>query len=135
MSAFEKRLDRLDQMVSAGAADGVGLRTPDDVPLDGRTLWFDGRAVLNFGSCSYLGLEFHPRLRAGVCEAVGRYGTQFPSSRIYVQAPPYLELEHCLGEMLGGHAPSRSPATTARRSALSPSDRMLWPAGRPPPPR
>jgi 7-keto-8-aminopelargonate synthetase-like enzyme len=106
-------------MVSAGAADGVGLRTPDDVPLDGRTLWFDGRAVLNFGSCSYLGLEFHPRLRAGVCEAVGRYGTQFSSSRIYVRAPPYLELEHCLGEMLGGHA-LVVPSTTLGHVATLP---------------
>jgi 7-keto-8-aminopelargonate synthetase-like enzyme len=119
MSAFEKRLNRLDQMVSAGAADGLALRTPDDLPLDGRTLRFDGRPVLNFGSCSYLGLEFDPRLRAGVCEAVGRYGTQFSSSRIYVQAPPYIELEHCLGEMFGGHA-LVVPSTTLGHVAALP---------------
>jgi 7-keto-8-aminopelargonate synthetase-like enzyme len=119
MSTFEKRLCRLDQMVSAGAADGLGLRTPDDVPLDGRTLRFDGRSVLNFGSCGYLGLEFDPRLRAGVCEAVRRYGTQFSSSRIYVQAPPYVELEHCVGEMFGGHA-LVVPSTTLGHVAALP---------------
>jgi hypothetical protein len=117
MSAFEKRLNRLDQMVGAGAADGLRLRTPDDVPLDGRTLRFDGRTVLNFGLCGYLGLEFDPRLQAGVCEAVQRYGTQFSSSRIYVQAPPYVELEHCLGEMFGGHA-LVVPSTTLGHAAV-----------------
>jgi 7-keto-8-aminopelargonate synthetase-like enzyme len=35
---------------------------------------------------------------------VNRYGTQFSSSRTYVQAPPYEELEECLTEMFGAHA-------------------------------
>ena len=78
-----------------------------------------GRPVLNFGSCGYLGLEFDPRLQAGVSEAVRRYGTQFASSRIYMQAPPYAELEHCLGEIFGGHV-LVAPTTTLGHAAALP---------------
>lgn len=114
-----RRLGLLDEMVCAGIADGLVLRTPDDVPFDGRTLSLDGRPVLNFGSCGYLGLEFDPRLQAGVSEAVRRYGTQFASSRIYIQAPPYAELEHYLGEMFGGHV-LVAPTTTLGHAAALP---------------
>lgn len=114
-----RRLDLLDEMVCAGIADGLALRTPDDVPFDGRALSLDGRPVLNFGSCGYLGLEFDPRLQAGVSEAVRRYGTQFASSRIYMQAPPYAELEHHLGEMFGGHV-LVAPTTTLGHVAALP---------------
>ena len=114
-----RRLELLDEMVCAGIADGLALRTPDDVPFDGRALSLDGRPVLNFGSCGYLGLEFDPRLQAGVSEAVRRYGTQFASSRIYMQAPPYAELEHHLGEMFGGHV-LVAPTTTLGHVAALP---------------
>jgi 7-keto-8-aminopelargonate synthetase-like enzyme len=114
-----RRLGLLDEMVCAGIADGLALRTPDDVPLDGRALSLDGRPVLNFGSCGYLGLEFDPRLQAGVSEAVRRYGTQFASSRIYVQAPQYAELEHRLGDMFGGHV-LVAPTTTLGHVAALP---------------
>ena len=114
-----RRLGLLDEMVCAGIADGLALRTPDDVPFDGRELSLDGRPVLNFGSCGYLGLEFDPRLQAGVSEAVRRYGTQFASSRIYMQAPLYAELEHRLGEMFGGHV-LVAPTTTLGHVAALP---------------
>ena len=114
-----RRLGLLDEMVCAGIADGLALRTPDDVPFDGRALSLDGRPVLNFGSCGYLGLEFDPRLQAGVSEAVRRYGTQFASSRIYMQAPLYAELEHRLGEMFGGHV-LVAPTTTLGHVAALP---------------
>src|SRR5438093_6668755 len=98
-------------MLTEAASRGLLLRTPDDAPLDGRTVSLDGRPRLNFGSCSYLGLELDPRMREGVCAAVMRYGTQFSSSRSYLSAPPYPELEALLAEMFGGHvlvAPSTS---------------------------
>jgi len=79
------------------------MRTPDDAPIDGRTLSLGGRSTLNFGSCSYLGLELDPRMREAVCAAVMRYGTQFSSSRTYMSAPPYPELEDRLERIFGGH--------------------------------
>ncbi|HEY7076452.1 MAG TPA: aminotransferase class I/II-fold pyridoxal phosphate-dependent enzyme [Solirubrobacteraceae bacterium] len=102
MRTAEERLAVLDDVMTEGAAKGLLLRTPDDEPLNGRTLSLEGTEVVNFGSCSYLGLEMDPRLRQGVVDAVMRYGTQFSSSRSYLSAPPYVELEGLLDEMFGG---------------------------------
>jgi 7-keto-8-aminopelargonate synthetase-like enzyme/predicted N-acyltransferase len=98
-----ERLEVLDEMLTEAADRGLLLRTPDDEPLDGRTLSLSGRSTLNFGSCSYLGLELDPRMREAVCAAVMRYGTQFSSSRTYMSAPLYPELEQSLELMFGGH--------------------------------
>jgi 7-keto-8-aminopelargonate synthetase-like enzyme len=104
MRTAEERLAVLDDVMTEGAAKGLLLLTPDDEPLNGRTLSLDGTEVVNFGSCSYLGLEMDERLRQGVVDAVMRYGTQFSSSRTYLSAPPYAELERLLDEMFGGSA-------------------------------
>src|SRR3954465_667626 len=104
MRTVEERLALLDEVVSEAASRGLAMQTADDAPLDGRTISLAGRPRINFRSCSYLGLELDTRLREGVCEATARYGTQFSSSRAYVSAPPYLELEEHLDRMFGGHA-------------------------------
>jgi 7-keto-8-aminopelargonate synthetase-like enzyme len=98
-----ERLTVLDEMLTEAARRGLLLRTPDDEPLDGRTLSLAGRSTLNFGSCSYLGLELDPRMREAVTAAVMRYGTQFSSSRTYMSAPLYPKLEENLGLIFGGH--------------------------------
>src|SRR3954453_1823322 len=104
MRTVEERLALLDEVVSEAASRGLAMQTADDAPLDGRTISLAGRPRINFGSCSYLGLELDARLREAVCQATARYGTQFSSSRAYVSAPPYLELEAHLDRMFGGHA-------------------------------
>lgn len=102
MRTAEERLAVLDEMITGAAERGLVMRTPEDLPLDGRTIRLDGRELINFGSCSYLGLEHDPRMRQAVCDAVMRYGTQFSSSRAYMSAPPYPELERLLEQMFGG---------------------------------
>ncbi len=103
MPTAEERLAILDDVMTEAAGKGLLQRTPDDEVLDGRTVVLDGRRQINFGSCSYLGLELDPRMRQAVCDAVMRYGTQFSSSRAYLSSPQYAELEALLGEMFGGH--------------------------------
>jgi 7-keto-8-aminopelargonate synthetase-like enzyme len=100
----EERLQILDDVLSEAADRGLLMRTVDEHDaLDGRTVRLDGRTLVNFGSCSYLGLELDPRMRQGVVDAVMRYGTQFSASRGYLSAPPYPELEARLSAMFGGH--------------------------------
>lgn len=53
----------------------------------------DNHKMVNFGSCSYLGLEKHINLQHGVINAVSKYGTQFSSSRTYLSHSLYQELE------------------------------------------
>ncbi|WP_437567292.1 aminotransferase class I/II-fold pyridoxal phosphate-dependent enzyme [Sorangium sp. So ce542] len=73
---------------------GLFFQSATDHALRGRQVTINGHPLLSFGSCSYLGLEFHSSLIAGACDAAVRYGTQFSCSRGYLSAPPYEELEN-----------------------------------------
>jgi 7-keto-8-aminopelargonate synthetase-like enzyme len=99
----EELLAILDEVMTTGASKGLLQIDIDDDVLDGRTVRLNGRRHVNFGSCSYLGLELDPRMRDAVIDAVTRYGTQFSSSRSYLQSPQYNVLEPLLDEMFGGH--------------------------------
>ena len=68
-------------VVNMGRQQRLLHQYAEDTVLDGKHLQLGGRTLLSFGSCSYLGLETDPRLKAGVRRAVDRYGTQFSSSR------------------------------------------------------
>jgi 7-keto-8-aminopelargonate synthetase-like enzyme len=96
MAESSSRLDLLDSAVTQAVRRGIAQRSAEDGVLEGRTIRLDGRDLLYFASCSYLGLELDPRLRRGAIEATLRYGTQFSSSRVYVSAPLYPELEALL---------------------------------------
>jgi 7-keto-8-aminopelargonate synthetase-like enzyme len=99
----EERLAILDEVLTEAATKGLLQLTPEDDVLHGRTVRLGGRDQVNFGSCSYLGLEFDPRMREAVIDAVTRYGTQFSASRGYMGSPQYLELESLLDQLFGGH--------------------------------
>jgi 7-keto-8-aminopelargonate synthetase-like enzyme len=86
--------DTIDQVVSYGVTKGIlHLHNEDDF-LKGNTILLKGKQVVNFGSCSYLGLEFDPRLKEGAKNAIDKYGTQFSESRAYVSLKLYEELEN-----------------------------------------
>jgi 7-keto-8-aminopelargonate synthetase-like enzyme/predicted N-acyltransferase len=97
---------------------GLFFLTASDQELSGRTVTIADRQVVSFSSCSYLGLERHPRLIAGVHDAVDRFGTQFSSSRGYLSAPPYAKLEALLSQLFGGHALVTSSTTLGHQVAL-----------------
>ena len=99
-------------------AAGVILQDADGSTYVGRHVNVDGASLLNLGSCSYLALELRPELRQGVIDAVRRYGTQFPFSRVYLGCPLYAELESLLGRMTGGHVLVAANTTLAHQSAL-----------------
>jgi 7-keto-8-aminopelargonate synthetase-like enzyme len=91
---------------------GLVCQMAEDERFDGRCVTLNGRRLVNFGSCSYLGLELDARLKAAACEAVLRYGVQFSSSRAYVAAPLYRELEALLSELVGGSRVVLAPTTS-----------------------
>jgi 7-keto-8-aminopelargonate synthetase-like enzyme len=72
-----------------------------DESLNGRTITVNGREMVNFGHCSYLGLELHPALRAGSMDATTRYGTVYSSSRAYTSLNLYKEAEQLLEQIFG----------------------------------
>jgi 7-keto-8-aminopelargonate synthetase-like enzyme len=101
LATSDDLLDAVDEVLSDGVRRGMLHNHVEDDVLDGRHLTIEGRRMINFGSCSYLGLETHPALRAGVRDAVDRYGTQFSSSRGYASAPLYREVEEDLADLFG----------------------------------
>jgi 7-keto-8-aminopelargonate synthetase-like enzyme len=118
MAMIEELLQAIDDVVSDGVRRGMMHNVATDATLDGRLLTIHGRRLVNFGSCSYLGLEMHPALRAGVVEAVGRYGTQFSSSRAYVSSPDYALAEALLTELFGRPALISSSTTLGHLAAM-----------------
>jgi 7-keto-8-aminopelargonate synthetase-like enzyme len=88
----------IDSIVNEGVSHGLAQCTTDDAFYNGRTVCLNGRHMLNFALCSYLGLELDSRLKQGTIDAVTRYGTQFAMSRSYLSATPYTELETILEE-------------------------------------
>ncbi len=110
----------LDEFVTRTADAGVLHCAAEDERLTGRTVRILKRDRTHFGSCSYLGLEMDDRLRAGVHDAVDRYGTQFSSSRSYLSSPLYAELETQLERIFGGHV-LVTPSTTLGHLAALPA--------------
>src|SRR5262252_6962251 len=101
-NAISDRLRIVEQMFELMSSRGLVHRTAEDERTDGRIITLDGHRLVHFASCSYLGLETDRRLKDSACQAIERYGTQFASSRAYVSAPLYAELETLLTRMAGG---------------------------------
>lgn len=111
-------LDTVSRIHADACERGLYFQVAGDRPIQDRTIRIGDRDVTSFSSCSYLGLEHHPALVAGVVEAVQRFGTQFSSSRGYVSAPAYGELEALLGQIFDGHVLVTSSTSLGHQSAL-----------------
>ncbi|MEM9920208.1 MAG: bifunctional aminotransferase class I/II-fold pyridoxal phosphate-dependent enzyme/GNAT family N-acetyltransferase [Bacteroidota bacterium] len=90
-------IDMLNQIVEDGYRRKlVHNFTCTESPVPNSSIVVEDNEMVNFGSCSYLGLEKDPRLRNGVIDAVTKYGTQFSSSRLYLSVDLYSELERLM---------------------------------------
>ncbi|MFK7799377.1 MAG: aminotransferase class I/II-fold pyridoxal phosphate-dependent enzyme, partial [Aureispira sp.] len=93
-------IDTLNQIIEYGIERNLlqnFTSTAHNVPNS--SVVIEGHEMLNFGSCSYLGLEKHNVLKEGTIDAVTKYGTQFSSSRTYLSHGLYYELEDTLRDI------------------------------------
>lgn len=112
MSFFvDERVQAIARTLAAADALGLLHHYADDVPLTGRTIPVGGRELVNFVTCSYLGLELDRRVIDGIGTAARKYGASFSMSRAFASAPPYAELERLLGRIFDAH-PVVVPSTT-----------------------
>ena len=112
-------IDTIDQIITDGVRRGIlHLYTDGDKIADNHIL-LKGKKVVNFGSCSYLGLEFDPRLKESSKAAIDQYGTQFSESRAYVSVRLYQELEELLNRLFEAHCVI-TPTTTLGHIAAIP---------------
>lgn len=116
------------QMDMAVASGLIRLRVQDQSKT-GETITIDGRELINFGSCAYLGLNVDPRLKAGAVKAIEQYGPVFSSSNAYTSVDLYTELESKLGEIFGEHILVPTTTTLGHLSVLpvlvSPADLVV----------
>ncbi|HMK25600.1 MAG TPA: aminotransferase class I/II-fold pyridoxal phosphate-dependent enzyme [Chitinophagaceae bacterium] len=89
-------IETIDQIITDGVKKGILHLYTDKDGVNGNVIILKGGKVVNFGSCSYLGLEFDPRVREAAKAAIDNYGTQFSESRAYVSVRLYQELEELL---------------------------------------
>jgi 7-keto-8-aminopelargonate synthetase-like enzyme len=83
----------VERMHQEARTRGLFFQIAEDGAFDGIKVTLKGKTYRAFTSCSYLGLERHPAIVAGVHDAVERYGAQFASSRGYISCPLYEEFE------------------------------------------
>ena len=107
----------------------IRIRVDDQAPT-GDTITVNGRQLVNFGSCAYLGLNVDPRLKRGAIEAIERYGPVFSSSAAYTSVDLYTTLEEHLTRIFGaGHIVLPTTTTLGHLAALpvlvSPDDVVL----------
>ncbi len=99
---------------------GIAGCIAEDAPAenDGRMVRIRGRTLVNYASCSYLGLELDPRLVEGAVRAVRSHGIQVCASRSYLSASLYEEFEALLRQIFEAHVVVASTTTLGHFSAI-----------------
>lgn len=118
MSRYQRILEITKSRIDAGAAMGVVHVRTEDERLEGAFMTIDGRQVVDFGSCSYLGLNRDPRLAEAAADAVKRYGTSHSSSITYSALGLYTELEARFEAIFGATVAVAPTTTLGHLSAL-----------------
>ncbi len=118
VSQHERQVEIVNNVAQASADLGITFQTIQDKELDGRMITINKRPYINFGSCSYLGLETDARLKQGTIDAVLRYGTQFASSRAFLSVALYEEIEDLLSQIFEAPILLGPTTTLAHQSNL-----------------
>jgi 7-keto-8-aminopelargonate synthetase-like enzyme len=118
MSKFNIEISNLYQQAKHLQENGCVFQYFEDTNFNGRTVRVDGKELLHFASCSYLGLEKHPLMIEAAIDAVKKYGTQTPSSRAMVSSPLYREIEEYLAQIFPGYQIIAQTVTLAHCSVL-----------------
>ncbi len=91
----------------------------EDSCINGREITVNGKGVINFGSCSYLGLEHREELKEKSIEAIHSFGTQYSSSVTYMSLGMYSELQTKYKKIFGANV-IIAPTTTLGHASCIP---------------
>lgn len=110
-SKHAEMIDLIQEIATIGKNRGMLHQFTEDHSYDGRLITIGGRQLINFGSCSYLGLETDRRVKDGAIDAIERYGSQLACSRAFLSNTLYSEFEDILKKMF--NAPLLLAPTTS----------------------
>jgi len=111
-------LNTVDQVFTHAKEMKILHLKAEGLYFDGRFIQVEGKKLYHFGTTGYLGLEQDKRLKMAACEAINKYGTQFPLSKSYIAHPLYEELENLVHELYGREVIVAKNATLAHMAAL-----------------
>jgi 7-keto-8-aminopelargonate synthetase-like enzyme len=115
----KKFIETVDQILTHAKQKNIIHHFTEDLKLKNNHIKIKGQNLVNFGSCSYLGLEFENNIKQAGKDAIDAYGTQFSSSRAYVSPRYYETLESKLSTIFD--APTIvTPTTTLGHIAAIP---------------
>ena len=92
-------IDTLMDIFSSAKNSGSLHLYAENETINGRKLTIDCNETLHFGTCGYLGLYQHSKLKNEAIEATKKCGIQFPMPKTYVSSPQYKKLEELLETM------------------------------------
>jgi 7-keto-8-aminopelargonate synthetase-like enzyme len=115
-----KFINTIDECLTNGVKNGIFQVSLEDETLNGREVTIGGQRVVNFGSCSYLGLEVEDRLKQGAIDATLRFGTQYSSSRLFSSCNLYEELEDLFYKIFDNNPAILAATTTLTHLAALP---------------
>ncbi|RKO68857.1 aminotransferase class I/II-fold pyridoxal phosphate-dependent enzyme [Sphingobacterium puteale] len=122
-------MSAIDQSISEGVRRGILHLTQEGNLATDNLIQINGSELVNFTSCSYLGLEHDERLKSAAIAAVEKYGVQFSESRAYVSIDLYRELEQLMSEIFEAPTIVAPTTTLAHLSAipviLDPEDAVI----------
>jgi acyl carrier protein len=93
----------------------------------GRRLLIDGRWVVDFASCNYLGLDLHPEVIAAVPPMLAEFGVHPGWTRAVASPAPYGRLERALADTIGVADTVVFPTVTLAHMGILP--KLAGPAG------
>lgn len=117
-SAEERFLSLFERYVIAARQAGLVRVRIEDYDLDAAYITVEGRRLLNFGSCAYLGLNTDVRLKEAAKSAIDRFGTVYSSSAVYTSVGLYTDLEQRLHQIIGAPVVVATTTTLAHLAAI-----------------
>jgi len=113
-------IKQIHEIMETAKSRGVSQLYTEDKFLNGRYIQIEGRRLINFGNCSYLGLELDPRIKEAGIRAIEKFGIQYSSSRSYVSIGLYRTLETKLYRLFNTENVQVTPTTTLGHYGILP---------------
>lgn len=113
-------INTINEITSTTEQAGITHLYTQNSKYIGNNIILNGNNSVNFGSCSYLGLEFDERLVNGGMDALRNFGTQFSASRTYVSCGLYEKVEERFNKIFDAFC-MIAPTTTLGHIATIPT--------------